>query len=105
MTFLVGSGVLLRAPLAGDLHAILSWLVAAFLIPTLALALGIWSGGTKTFEVMYFLWWYAGPLNRVPSLDILGVSPGSGRSLLYALMAAGLLAASFLGRSLRPRCL
>ncbi len=53
MTFLVGSGVLLRASLAGDLHAILFWLIAAFLIPTLALALGIWSGGTKTFEVVY----------------------------------------------------
>ncbi|MFI5174087.1 MAG: hypothetical protein ACHQKY_04465 [Terriglobia bacterium] len=105
VTFITGSGVLLRSFLRGDLHAILSWLVAAFLIPTLALALGIWSGGPKTFEVVYLLWWYVGPLNRVPSLDFMGISPGAGHPLMYVLMTTVLLAASFLGRSWRPRYL
>jgi hypothetical protein len=103
VTFLTGSGVLLRLLLGGDLRAALYWLVGAFLIPTLALALGIWSGGTKAFEVVYFLWWYAGPLNRVSSLDFMGISPGSGQPLLYALLTAVLLVVSFAGRSLRAR--
>lgn len=99
VTFLTGSGVLLRVLLGGDLRASLDWLVAAFLIPSLALALGVWSGGTKSFEVVYFLWWYAGPLNRLPSLDFMGNSPGSGHPLVYVLITAVLLAISFMRRS------
>lgn len=103
VTFLTGSGVLLRVLLGGDFTAVRSWLVAAFFIPTLALALGIWSGGTKSFEVVYFLWWYAGPLSHVPSLDFMGISPGSGHPLVYVLMTAVLFVVSFIGRNVRPR--
>ena len=103
VTFLAGAGVLLRILIGGDLSAGPPWLVAAFLIPTLALALGIWTGGTKAFEVVYFLWWYAGPLSRVPSLDFMGASPRAGQPLMYGLLTVVLLLVCFAGRRLRAQ--
>ena len=48
--------------------------IGALFIPSLALALGIWSGSRKLFEVVYMLWWYAGPINQVDTLDFMGAS-------------------------------
>lgn len=103
LAFLTGAGVLFRLMLDRSLDAALSWLLAALLIPGLALALGTWSGGSKAFEIVYLLWWYAGPLNRVPALDFMGISPGSAHPFMYLSMIAALLGISLMGRSVRPR--
>jgi hypothetical protein len=39
----------------------------------LALVLGVWTGTSKTFEVVYVLFWYLGPMNQVLELDYLGL--------------------------------
>jgi hypothetical protein len=69
---LAGSGAALRLVLIADWSALLAWAVGALFIPTLALALGVWSGSGKAFEVVYTVLWYAGPMNRVPALDFMG---------------------------------
>jgi hypothetical protein len=48
-------------------------------IPTMALTMGVWSGSSKLFEIMYLLLWYAGPMNKIPGLDYMG---SSSRALL-----------------------
>ena len=45
-----------------------------------------WSSGSKLLKVVYMLWWYAGPMNRVPYLDFSEVSMHAQRLLLVSLL-------------------
>jgi hypothetical protein len=74
VTLVAGSGVAGRLILAGEWPVLLAWAVGAVFIPTLALALGTWSGSGKAFEGLYALLWYVGPLNQLPVLDFMGTS-------------------------------
>ena len=38
--------------ICGDWRGLLAWLTGALFIPTLALALGVWSGSSKLFEIV-----------------------------------------------------
>jgi hypothetical protein len=86
--------------LAGDWLHLLAWGTGALFIPTLALALGVWSGSSKLFEVVYMLWWYAGPINRVESLDFMGTGSNLqlSRVLINGLLTILLLALALIGR-------
>ena len=87
---IVGGGVAVRYLAAGDFAALGAWAAGALFIPSLALALGVWSGSGKLFEAVYLLLWYIGPMNRTPELDYLGAT-GQGRPLVW-LAATALLA-------------
>ena len=80
---------------------LLVWAAGALFIPSLALALGTWSGSSKLFEVVYTMWWYVGPMNQVPALDFTGAS-GDGAPpampLRYLALAAVLLTLAVVGR-------
>jgi hypothetical protein len=91
-----GSGVALRLALAADWAGVGAWLVGALFIPTMALALGVWSGSSKPFEAIYLVLWYIGPLQRTPSLDFMGAVPAAVRSgmPLAVLAATALLGAA-----------
>jgi hypothetical protein len=95
-----GVGVAINLILAGNWLHVLAWGTAALFIPTLALALGTWSGSNKVFEVLYMLWWYAGPINRVESLDFMGAgsAPQLSTVLAYGLITMLLLALAGIGR-------
>jgi hypothetical protein len=86
--------------LANDWLHLLAWGTGALFIPTLALALGVWSGSSKLFEVVYMLWWYAGPINRVDILDFMGTGSDLllSKVLLYGLFTILLFALAALGR-------
>lgn len=88
-----GGAAGLRLALAGDWAGAGAWAVGALFIPTMALALGVWSGGGKLFEILYLVLWYLGPMQRVRPLDYLGAIPEavkSGVPVAY-LAATGLL--------------
>ena len=72
-----GSGVALNLALHGEWLGVLSLAVGATFIPSFALCLGVWMGSSKSFEFIYSLLWYIGPLNQVEPLDFMGVVPGS----------------------------
>ena len=74
VTAIVGSGVAGHLILMGSWGNVLAWAVGAVFVPTLALALGIWSGSSKLFEVLYMLLWYLGPINHMPMLDYTGMT-------------------------------
>ena len=67
-------------------------------IPILALALGVFSSGSRVFEVVYLVWWYLGPLQKMGGMDFTAGAPQ-----VYLLAAAGLLllAAFWRGRQVR----
>jgi hypothetical protein len=83
---------------SGNLSALAGWVGAVFFIPTLALALGVISSGSRVFEVVYLIWWYIGPFQKGPGMDFMAGTP-----LVYLLATAGLLllAAYWRGRQVR----
>ena len=102
LTAVLGAGTALRLAVAGQTTALFAWSAGALFIPSLALALGVWTGTSRFFEGLYTALWYIGPLNRVPGLDFTG--GGSGRlagpfAWLYLGLSATLLAAAFTRRS------
>ncbi len=81
-----------------DLTALAGWVGAVVFVPSLALALGVFSSGSRVFEVVYLIWWYVGPLQKTPGMDFT-----TGAPQVYLLAAAGLLllAAYWRGRQVR----
>jgi ABC-type transport system involved in multi-copper enzyme maturation permease subunit len=82
----------------GDLPTLAGWVGAVVFVPTLALALGVFSSSSRVFEVVYVIWWFIGPLQKAPGMDFTSGSPQ-----FYLLAAAGLLllAAFWRGRQVR----
>jgi hypothetical protein len=95
----LGPGVRMLA--AGDGRGLLAWAAACVFIPSLALALGSWSGGSRLFEICYLLLWYIGPLNHVPNFDYMGVTAAAragGDAWIWLAAAVVLVAAGIAGR-------
>ncbi len=82
----------------GDLPGLAGWVGAVIFIPSLALALGVFSSGSRVFEVVYLIWWYIGPLQKTAGMDFM-----TGTPQVYLLAAAGLLllSAYWRGRQVR----
>jgi hypothetical protein len=114
VTLIASSGVIVRLILASDWNVILAVVVAAAFIPAAGLTLGIWSGDSKLFEVMYLLLWTLGPMNQMMAasdfplvadqfyvLDYLGLSDAAiseGMPLYYAVFTTLLLVLALIGR-------
>jgi hypothetical protein len=100
VALIAGAGVALNFILAEDWLHLLAWGTGALFIPTLALALGAWSGSNKLFEVVYMLCWYAGPVNQIESLDFMGTGSNLelSRVLGYGLITILLFSLAVIGR-------
>jgi hypothetical protein len=101
VAMLTSGGYALRLVVSADLQSVLAWLAGALFIPSLALALGVWSGTSKPFEAIYTVWWYLGPLNHAPGFDFVGSTVAPSRPLLYFAFAVALTAAAYFGRRAR----
>ncbi len=73
VTIILSLGIAIRFAIAAQTIHLLAWLAAAIFIPSLALACGVWTGSAKLFEVIYPLIWYLGPINKVETLDYMGI--------------------------------
>lgn len=98
VAMLAGGGYGLRLLISGDARGLAGWFLAALFIPSLSLALGVWSGSGKLFEVIYTLWWYMGPMSHAPGINFLSSSLSNQALMFYLLGTAVLLAVAFLGR-------
>jgi putative Mn2+ efflux pump MntP len=101
VTVLAGSGVMARIVLTRYWAGLLGWTVGALFIPTLALALGCWSGNSKLFEVIYLVLWYLGPIEGMSAMDFMGISSESltaGVPLCYLGLTVALLGLAAVGR-------
>lgn len=104
IALIAGCGVAVRLVMAADWQALLAWGAAAALIPSLALALGVWSGTNKAFEGIYPILWYLGPWNKISYLDFMSTTEptmAGGMPIYCALFASSLLALSIVGRHCR----
>jgi ABC-type transport system involved in multi-copper enzyme maturation permease subunit len=82
----------------GDLPGLAGWFAGVAFVPTLALALGVFSAGNRAFEVVYVIWWYLGPFQKEGASDFTASVPQ-----LYLLVAVGLLAFSAFWRGRQVR--
>ena len=82
---LMGVGAAVQYIVAGEISSLLSLLVGMLFIPSLALMLGVWTGSSKAFEVVYVLLWYLGLLNKVSELDFLGMHTTGNWQVYFAL--------------------
>jgi hypothetical protein len=99
-----GAAIGLRLAIAGDIAGLGAWAVGAAFIPALALALGIWTGTPRSFEALFIVWWYTGPLQPIPVLDFMGASReavAAGMPIVYAAGTLALCIAAVLGRRAR----
>lgn len=101
VTILTGSGVFVKLLTAGDGTGLLAWFSAALFIPSLALALGIWSNSSKLFEVLYVSLWYLA-INKVSAVDVYGAS-GDGNVSFFIPLSLALIVVSFVGRARQVR--
>ena len=97
VAFLMAGGSIFRFALAGQLLHVCALFSALLFIPSLALALGIWTGSSKPFEVIYVLLWYLGVLNKVLELDYAGIHQPQ-NWWFYLSVGALLFLAAVLGR-------
>jgi ABC-2 family transporter protein len=84
--------------LNGDLPGLAGWMGAVIFIPTLALALGVLSSGSRVFEVAYLFLWYMGPYQKMPAFDFVTGAP---QVFLMASAVLVLLSVFWRGRQVR----
>jgi hypothetical protein len=77
--------------------ALLAWFSGALFIPSLALALGVWSKSHKLFEILHVTIWYL-ILNGVEAVDYLGTHR-NGNIGFFIPVSLGLLVFAFFGRA------
>lgn len=102
LLLMVASGALLRFALLGDMFSIVILLSGALLIVLLALVCGILTKTSRTFEIVFTILWYIGPLNQVTYLDFIGVnvelSKAINAPLVFTLAASFLLVIAYMAR-------
>jgi hypothetical protein len=75
VTAVLWSGAAIRFALHQQGANLMAWGLAVLMVPSLALLLGVWTGTSKVFEVVYLIIWYVGIVSRLPALDFLGLTP------------------------------
>ncbi|EPD52063.1 hypothetical protein HMPREF1210_01416 [Paenisporosarcina sp. HGH0030] len=101
VAYLTGSGAMIHFLVAGEWESLTTMAVGGLFIPTLAIALGVWSGNGKLFQVVFMLMWYLGPLNKWGIMDFIGTTQQSldrGYYRYYLLVTLILLLLSVIGR-------
>ena len=98
IALITGAGTGFRLFASANWPMFAAWLAGALFIPSMALALGVWTGSGKFFEALYTIWWYVGALHQLPTLDFVGGSRPSSSPVLYLSLAVALFVASCIGR-------
>jgi hypothetical protein len=97
----MGNGLIIRYLLAAQWTNLLALLIGAAFVPSLALAIGIWSGGSKLFEGSYLFAWYLASVMGVLPLDFMGrlsTSFNSGVPWVYSGLTLLLIGIAVIGR-------
>lgn len=106
VSLVAGAVPLGRLAAAGGGSALAVAAVGALFVPALALCLGAWTGKEKTFQAVYLVLWYLGPVNEIPALDFMGVTGRAleaGATPAFAAATVVLAALAWLARSRRMR--
>lgn len=106
VAILLTSPTLLRLALAGDWSSLGGLCAGILFVPSLAMALGCWTNGSKLFEGGYLFLWYLASMYRIPALDFMGRIPTATRQgipFVYLAAAMLLAAIAIVGRRRQAR--
>lgn len=101
VAFVITSPLILRLALAGEWSSLGGLIVGIFFVPSLAMAFGCWTNGSKLFEGGYLFLWYIASMYSIPALDFMGRVPAARENempLFYFLVTLLLMAVAYLGR-------
>jgi hypothetical protein len=101
LAFLITCPTLLRLALTGAWPSVIGLLAGILFVPSLALALGCWTTGSKVFEGGYLFLWYLAAMYGIPTLDFMGRVPAALKMRIpyfYILLAILLVFISISGR-------
>jgi hypothetical protein len=102
----MGAGFAFRLILTGSGQDIYAIAIGALFIPSLALALGVWTNGSRTFEITYLLLWYMSIQSGATVFDFRGATAeavSSGIPLYYIIITIILIVLAVLGRQRQIR--
>lgn len=103
LSFVLALPLFVRYLVAFQFLPILSIIMGSIFIVLLAVALGMLSGGTKLFEILFFLFTYSN-LNKVPFTDYFGgINHSANYLVVIAVLIASLTFMSFLLRKIEIR--
>ena len=94
------TGVSVRALSEGNVDHLPVYLAAVLFAPSLAFALGAWSGTSRLFEVTYLVWWFMGA-NGPRLLDFMQAQsevPSQAQTVAYLVLAIMLFIFGFARR-------
>lgn len=102
LLLMVSGGALIRFCLSADVFSILMLLSGSLFIVLLALTCGVLTKTSRTFEILFTVLWYMGPLNQATYLDFIGVDLDMSKQvnapLIFLSVSALLLLAAFTAR-------
>jgi hypothetical protein len=101
IALVMGSTTMVRLAAAGEWTAALAALVGALFVPSLAVALGCWSGTSKLFQALYLFVWYLASVQGIIFIDFMGHLPQTvalGIPWVVAAITAALLVMAAFGR-------
>ena len=101
LAVVLSAGAAFRLALENEWGALIGLAISCVLVPSAALAFGTWTGSGRTFEAVYTIAWYIGPMQHVPEIDYLGVSPtavAAGTAPVMAVAAVVFAVAAYVGR-------
>jgi len=101
VVLILTSPLLLRFMFAGEWSSLSGLIVGILFVPSLAMAIGVWSNGSKLFEGGYLFFWYVASMYSIPALDFMGrvpVARKQGIPLAYLLITFLLVIAIYIGR-------
>jgi len=101
IAILITSPILLRLIFTNQWSSVDGLLSGILFVPSLALALGIWSNGSKLFEGGYLFLWYIASMYSLPALDFMGRVPVARQQetpIIYLVLTFLLMVVSYLGR-------
>lgn len=102
LQLILASGLLIKLTLETQSFSALQLIIGCCFIPALAITLGKLTQTTRTFEIVYLLLWYMGPVEKISVIDFLGVTSNSeiSSSVTFGILTLALLIMLF-GLSLK----
>lgn len=102
----MGAGFAFRLIVTGSGQNLYAVAIGALFVPSLALALGVWTNGSRAFEIVYLLLWYMSIQSGATVFDYRGATAeaiSSGVPLYYIIITLILIALAVLGRQKQLR--
>ncbi|MFZ5858486.1 MAG: hypothetical protein ACOYZ6_16795 [Chloroflexota bacterium] len=101
IAFFITSPTVFHLLLDGQWSAFGGLFSGILFVPSLAMALGVWTNGSKLFEGGYLFFWYLASMYSIPAFDFMGRVPlayQQGIPLAYFLLTILLVVIAYFGR-------